>query len=299
MILFYGEGRLGNQIFQYQALNSIARPGETIVAVGLEELQQVFELHATRVVVIAGNLFIKRLFKFVINPLLLYPLSRGLRLVNYAEEPASGTGIRKGNSGELRLYRGVFASFTFVNGGYYQNPSLWKAIFPAAALRLNSTLKDAALQYLDNNVPPQRTPIFVHIRRGDYLNFSSYGLNDLALPETFYRNALDHAVQRLRGAWFVFVTDDPRWVAEKFADVEDKCIASFNARFDFSLMAMCRGGILSNSTYSLCAALMIGHPDLIIGPQYWFGFRINQWYPPRIEVAHKSMYYIPVLDTTV
>ena len=39
-IFFIGEGRLGNQIFQYAALCSIAPPGTKILAIGLEDLHR-------------------------------------------------------------------------------------------------------------------------------------------------------------------------------------------------------------------------------------------------------------------
>ncbi len=43
-ILFIGEGRLGNQIFQYAALSSIARPCARLTAIGLEDLEGLFDL---------------------------------------------------------------------------------------------------------------------------------------------------------------------------------------------------------------------------------------------------------------
>lgn len=76
MILFYGEGRLGNQIFQYQALNHIATRADKIFAVGLEHLENVFCLKGPRVVLVTRNQMLKRFFKFVVLPLVLRPLAK-------------------------------------------------------------------------------------------------------------------------------------------------------------------------------------------------------------------------------
>ena len=296
MIIFYGEGRLGNQIFQYQALNRIARPGETIVAIGLEDLQHSFDLQGAKLLVLNNSLLVKRIFKFIINPVLLFPLARLLRLFNFASEPVTGIPPHAGSSGDLVLRRGLLPFITFVHGGYYQNPSLWNSLFPTKSLKLRTSLQTQVRQYLAEHVPESAMPIFVHVRRGDYQGYSSYGLSDLMLPETFYRRAILSVKEQLPNAHFVFVTDDSRWVTESFADVKEKCVASYNARFDFALMTCCRGGILSNSTYSLCAALLMDNPVLVIAPQYWFGFRVHEWYPPNIQVQNDRVTYLPVMD---
>lgn len=294
MILFYGEGRLGNQIFQYQALSQIAENGEAIYAVGLEDIQQVLELTGPRLVVLTTNRLLKRFVKYVLNPALLRPLARTLRLINYVFEGSDDVSAHCGASGVLFSRPGLVRRVTFVDGGYYQNASFWSAAFPAPLLRVKAQVRASASQYLKSVCTGQRRPSFVHVRRGDYQSFSTHGLSDLSLPPRFYDDAIRELEKRIGKTHLVFVTDDPAWVGENFRHVRNKSIASFNAAMDFSIMTECGSGILSNSTFSLAAAFMLNQPDTVIAPLYWFGFRIERWIPASIRVEHEKFVYIPV-----
>lgn len=299
IILFYGEGRLGNQIFQYQALSALAGSGDTIVAIGLEDLQASLELQGPSVRVLLRSPWLKRFCKYVVLPWLLRPLCRTLRLMGYAFEQQSGDGAHRGAGGEMSVRPGLFSGIVFVDGGFYQNGALWSPAFPATTLRLDATLKQRARDYLAT-LPDSGSPhVFIHVRRGDYLSFAAYGADDLSLPETFYRGAIAELRRRMGNPHLVFVTDDTAWVSERFADVEPKSIASFDPALDFAIMTQCRAGILSNSTFSLAAALLLDHPEVVIGPQYWFGFRSGRWLPPRIRVDHPQMLYLPAIDAGV
>ena len=293
MILFYGEGRLGNQIFQYLALNQVARRDETIIAVGLEDIEATLDLRGPRINVLTRNGWIKRGIKYVLTPLLLRPLARYLRVIGYAYEPAT-EGPHAGLSGEYKQQRGLFKRVIFVDGGYYQNGELRPA-FPVAAVELRADLRAEARRFIQQQVPQGALPIFVHVRRGDYLHFASYGVSELNLPESFYRAGIAAVKQRTQTTHFLFVTDDPQWVTHTFSDIADKSIASFNPQLDFAIMAECQGAVLSNSTFSFAAALLLRDPAIVIGPQYWFGFRVNRWLPPRIRVDDSRIVNLPVL----
>jgi hypothetical protein len=132
------------------------------------------------------------------------------------------------------------------------------------------------------------------VRRTDYLSFASYGLDNLTLPESYYREAMREVAGRVRAPHFVFVTDDRRWVEATFHDVLHKSVASFEPGLDFALMAECPVGILSNSTFALSAALLMRSPQVVVGPRFWFGFRVGEWYPPRIRVDHPKVVYLGV-----
>jgi hypothetical protein len=294
MIFFYGEGRLGNQVFQYQALSQIARPGERLFAVGLEDLKRCLELSGPRLNVLTRSLLLKRIVKYVINPLLLRPLARTLRLFNYGFEKSVGAAQHRGAGGELTMRRGLIGSVTFVDGGYYQNSAFWPTLFPGHLFRLHESLRRAARSYLDSICSSGLRPAFVHVRRGDYLTHTDFGLTGLSLPAGFYHAAFKELASRTGPRHLIFVTDDPGWVRENFAAIPGKSIAAFDADMDFAVMAECAGGILSNSTFCLAAALMLNNPDTVIAPKYWLGFRAGAWYPPRLAYEHRSLTYIEV-----
>ena len=295
MIVFYGEGRLGNQVFQYQALSHVAKGGERVLAIGLEDLRRVFELLGPQVTVLTQSGLVKRLWKYLIIPLILRPMSRFLRLINYACEPMEGSPPGSGPSGVLSIRSGLLSRVTFVDGGHYQNASLWPAIWPAPLFRVRPELSAAASRYLNSISTDRCRPAFVHVRRGDYRHFVTYGLSDLSLPVRFYSDAIRELRKCIGDRHLVFVTDDPQWVDENFRDIGSKTVASFSAAMDFAIMTQCTSGILSNSTFSLAAAFMLGAPELLIAPRFWFGFRIQKWIPPRIEVQHGNMRYMSVI----
>jgi len=292
IIVFYGEGRLGNQLFQYQALSRLAGRAGRIFAVGLEDLASTVELLSTRVSILTRRPGLKRVVKYLLVPLLLRPLSRGLRLFSYATEKQSGNGSRRGADGEVFLRPGLISSIVFVEGGHYQNASLWGGQFPATSVRVLPALRAAAREILVTSGPAHLPRAFVHVRRGDYLSYSSYGLRDLSLPGSFYRAAIAALTDRLGALQLVFVTDDPGWVESEFADVPGKYLVSLNQSLDFAVMTECTAGVLSNSTYSLAAALLVDGPRLLIGPRYWFGFRIREWLPPKIRFDHPRLVYL-------
>ena len=294
MILFYGEGRLGNQIFQYQALSQLAKPGECIFSVGLEDLERCLELSGPKLRVLTRRGMLKRIMKYAVNPLLLRPLARTLRLLNYGHENRCGEAPNRGASGELALRAGLFRGITFVDGGFYQNSSFWTSVFPAPLFRIKPALRDAAKACLTSICGASRRPAFVHVRRGDYLTHTDYGLNDLSLPAGFYHAAAEELARRVGETHLVFVTDDPGWVEENFRGIVHKTIVSFDAAQDFALMTECACGILSNSTFSLAAALMLKNPDVVIAPRHWLGFRAGAWYPPKIRFQHSKLIYVSV-----
>jgi hypothetical protein len=295
MILFYGEGRLGNQIFQYQAMCRIARPAETVVAVGLESLPDGFEMRGPRLRVVTRSGALKRLVKYVLIPCVLRPAARLLRLMNYVYESSSNSSGTAEPAGEMIVRPGLFSRVTFVDGGFYQDPSLWSTVFPTNSLVLNCSLRQAALRYLRDACPPSQSTTFVHVRRGDYLSYTSYGLRDLALPNEFYRSAIAEIRRRVGETHLIFVTDDADWVKNSFSDLADKTIVSADPSMDFAIMAQCDNGIVSNSTFALAAALMMTRPGVVIAPEYWLGFRVSRWYPPRIRCEHDRLLYLSAM----
>jgi Glycosyl transferase family 11 len=296
MIFFYGEGRLGNQVFQYHALSTIAKHSECIVSVGLEDLERCFDLHGPRLFVLTRNRALKRVIKYVLNPLLLRPLSKTLRLWNYACETRCEEPPHEGASGVLSMRSGLLGNLTFVDGGHYQNSSFWRSLFPTSLLSLNADLRDAAKKYLDSTCGREDRLTFVHVRRGDYLTHTDYGLADLSLPADFYRAAIKELASRIGPTHLVFVTDDPKWVENNFGDIPGKTLVSFDAAMDFAIMTKCTSAILSNSTFSLAASLMLDNPDIVIAPRYWFGFRVSRWFPPQLQFVHDRMLYLSVLS---
>jgi hypothetical protein len=118
----------------------------------------------------------------------------------------------------------------------------------------------------------------------------------LTLPEEYYRRAIAELARRFDPLHLIFVTDDPAWVQRRFADLPGISVVSSSAGADLALMAECRAGILSNSTFALAAAIL-GQARLLIAPRYWLGFRAAAWLPPGVKIDDPRLLYIDVPST--
>jgi hypothetical protein len=292
-ILFVGEGGLGNQIFQYAALSSIAPLGAKLTAIGLEEIGELFELNGPELRVLRGAK-LKRFAIRVLVPYILRPLARWLRLFSYVHDPEVGDSHR-GSDGRVHWQRGLIPGLVFADGGYYQSSEFWREVFPPRWLSLRKVWRDRAAQLIAAQRVPATRPCFMHVRRGDYLGYTIYGISDLVLPAEFFHRALDELRARKSFDLLLVVTNDPAWARAEFAGVPEAVVISSDPRMDFALMAACEGGIISNSTFSLTAALFMTRPQLVIAPEYWFGFRVREWLPPRIRFEHPHIVYREVL----
>ena len=132
---------------------------------------------------------------------------------------------------------------------------------------------------------------FLHVRRGDYANFSGGMLS----PE-YYRQATE-TISRVAGrknSWFIF-TEDVNWALENLRFLENAEVVDFPSADrdveDMHLMSACRGGVIANSSfYWWGGALGKSQDRTIVCPKYWWGtpesdyldLRIPEWIP--IEV---------------
>jgi hypothetical protein len=107
--------------------------------------------------------------------------------------------------------------------------------------------------------------IFVHVRRGDYVNKPYHIMVDME----WYKKAFECYDKEDR---FVFFSDDIRWCKENFNFVKNKIFMEDNEDFiDLYLMARMDGGIMSASSFSWFGAYLIKNPTApIVCPIYWF-----------------------------
>ena len=103
---------------------------------------------------------------------------------------------------------------------------------------------------------------FVHVRRGDYVNLTGFH----GMPSIdYYRAAIDKT-----GASKVLVfSDDPAWCLDNFP--EHQVIVGTTKYEDLALMASCKHGVLSNSSFSWWGAWLGETPQSVyVAPKQWF-----------------------------
>jgi len=110
-------------------------------------------------------------------------------------------------------------------------------------------------------------PVSVHIRRGDYLKFSTVHTN---LAETEYYNKCFNLCGL--DSNFVFFSDDIEWCKKEFSFLKNSHFIEKDKDYnELILMSLFRINIIANSTFSWWAAWLNDNQDkIILCPQQWF-----------------------------
>jgi hypothetical protein len=293
--IFVGEGRLGNQIFQYVAMHKMGAAGK-ILAPGFGQLCAICEPLGPSVTMLLPK-SAEKIFRRIIAPVLVRPLFRWLKMGTYIRE-IPPTWNRNDASPDFEFIQKIegAAPFTYVDGGYFQNMSNLLTIDDFKCLKVRSEISEKAnlqLRLADSRCDWRDGYVAIHVRRGDYLTHSSHGVDDIVLNEEYYEKAIE-ALELTSYAMKcrVVVTDDREWCLSRQSIFGDAAIVSNTAAIDFAILASATVSILSNSTYSLAAA-MVDVPALkIIAPKYWFGRSRKEWLPRGIASGDPRFIYV-------
>lgn len=288
VVFLGGKGRLGNQVFQWLALDH-RFAGCDIWAPGWRSLTEVFEL--PRPVHLGfRNPWLDSLLRRKRGRRLMEFLFGRLRLGGHVHEPRDDWGDGNGQM----VYRAGMARVVYVNGGYYQN--LQSLLRPADFRRIQ--VRDSLLQRartaveraLEGRPWPQ---IVMHVRRSDYLHFKPHGLSDVVLPASYYLNAAAEARRGLDGVQSVLVvSDDADWCRTELAALGDFGVVNNSEAIDFSILTLFPVIVIANSTFSLAAACVGPQTRRVIAPAYWLGHGVARWAPSYIRSDDARFTYV-------
>jgi len=282
VIVFIGEGQLGNQIFQYAFIKSIIDKRSSIISINFKELSQVFgPLPDVKNI---NNHNIARVFRRFVAPTMellgkirvisLYKVNR--KIVNgYSVEDI---GIKK--------TRGILPVH-YISSCYVQSESFFdKSVINE--LKVNDCFVSDAKKFL-GQIPHDCTKVFVHIRRGDYIAFMVYGKKDVSLPASYYREQIESIKKDIENPFFVFLTDDPGFVECCFEDLNDKVISNNNMFVDFAIMLECDYGIMSNSSFCWWGGYFMHKRKKLYAPRYWLGWKSKEEYQIGCEPTFATL----------
>lgn len=124
--------------------------------------------------------------------------------------------------------------------------------------------------------------VSVHIRRGDYLNYSY--LQNIC-TEDYYQWAMDDFRKKYPGnAQFFIFTNDVPWAKEHFREADCHFVtgnSGADSFRDMQLMSLCRHNIIANSSFSWWGAWLNRNPEkIVIAPEKW----INSETEEQIDV---------------
>lgn len=164
---------------------------------------------------------------------------------------------------------------------YFQTPKYFENI--EDEIREDYKFKDEIIEPCLEVIKDLKDPIFIHVRRGDYVNQPE---NHPVCPVSYYKESLD--IFNADSPVLIF-SDDLDWCRENFtedrfliptenplynhlSETNDGNVRSFIPYYDLCMMSMCTGGIISNSSLSWWGAWLIANPSQpIVAPMPWFG----------------------------
>lgn len=282
--IHYPQGRLGNLLFQINAIQHLAKENNAKAIVLACDASDFFYWEKEVIIVPCSKVIRKYLTKiwmcfldFLCYIHFFGNIQPNMFMINdkYPDETK-----------DLSLTEGLFKSIIIVKGFFqYDNGQSIKVKF-------NNQLMKNIDRYLVNF--PTDKLVGVHMRFGDYNDWSIFGIKNTVLPISYYLKAFSLIENQVQPYYIVFSDDIAQ--AKEVMNQTGRQYKIFSAGClieDFAAMTMCSHFILSASSFSWWAAKLINNKSkILIAPMFWLGFRSNIWYP--VSIKTKSFTYINV-----
>jgi hypothetical protein len=286
MIIFLGNGRLGNQLFQYSYLiNEL--PNERAILVGFDEAAELCDL--SNFYVIPKKHFGKISYVAIRGVITLLGF---IRLISRIEEDVSGFEFK------ITKNYGLFFNIILIRNSFFQHKKFTQDLL--SDLKIKSQHLDAAKFLISQAFDAELTRklVFVHIRRGDYVEWPSTQF-PAVLPAKWIFNAMEYFKNKIESPIFLIYTDDRHYAQDVLSNRADIVLMdSINAIEDMATMSLCNFGILSASSFSWWAAnfarknLSQKTNHEFVAPNFWAGHASGKWFPPNF--CSQWLTYLPV-----
>lgn len=282
LLIFFAEGRLGNQLFQYMFLKTIQHRNEPILVNGFDDLKEVFEnsdyLYLSNKNKVFRNIW-KRLLKPIIKGLSKLNI---ISTINVRTDIIGNGYIRESDS--YTTTPGLFSSIRFVELGFFQSEAFFDPLL-ARNLRIkNKYLTQGALAL--KNIPKNAAKTFVHIRLSDYKDFKIND-RDTCLPLHYFLEQIVAISEKNNNSFFIFLSDEPEYAKKHFAHIQNSIITENNHYgVDFTIMTLCNNGILSPSSFGWWGSYLMKKRNFVFAPQYWLGFNSEIDFPTKPLAAY-------------
>ena len=270
MLIYFENGRLGNQFFAYSALRGLY-PNQRLVLFGFGTLKQAIESVDA---IIIENRKLPRLLEFGIKQFLV--VLAKLRIIGTIQES------RENSTYLVKKASGLIFNLHLLKPSYFQHQDVLEKINPS--LRLNEDIFRKASDWLEEKVvkSSDQNLVFVHIRRGDYLTWPSREY-PAVLEKQWYIRAMDRMRAKVKNPIFLLLTDDPYYAKDCFGVQSDILISENDQLVDLALMSLCQHGILSASSFAWWGAWFSekrsSDEGIYMAPKYWGGHRKKEWIP--------------------
>ena len=267
MILYFPQGQLGNQIFQYMFLKNIG-PGQRIYSSGFGQLIEVFYVDDVTNFRMNKNRFMRRVRKSIKAILGFLAAWRVIACIEVNSEILPGHYKREKT--DYRKTTGLFNRINYVRSGFFQSEEFFVKE-DARKLRIREVFRQQADQVVAK-CPGSAYLVFVHIRLGDYRKHKVLG-KSVQLPTDYYWKQINRFMDRKPNCFFIFMSDEPGVVQKEFESLANKMVSQ-GKHFgtDFALMTRCNGAILAPSSFGWWGAYLMENRDQVFAPRHWLGF---------------------------
>jgi len=284
MIIFFENGQLGNQLFQYCALRKF-KEGSLFV-IGMQSLKSMFIGIDISGVTRTSSLVEKIIVR--VGKDRIKKLSKTMRLIGSIEECRATVGS------EFKVTDGFLKNIYYCDSSFFQSENMIKSSVADKLYLKPELLSQASKIFM--HFPKERTAtFFIHVRRGDYEVWPNRS-SPAILPFNWYIEQMNLIRSKYKYPYFVVVSDDVHYADEMFGDCPDVFVSHNNPSVDFALMSICDGGgILSASTFSWWGAYFarrLNYDALFIAPLYWVGHKSGDWHPKGIKTSW--LHYVAV-----
>lgn len=272
---FFESGKLGNQLFQYCGLRHYF-PKHKLVFLGCEDLQR--HLDSVDAQLIPRNLLGRWLSFGLVRGIVFFLVA--LRFLGRITEEKDGEVFK------LALRRGLFWNTYVAQSVFFQHRDVVDQIHMVPILK--PSLIQGALDWLKKKEidPDSCSPVFVHIRRGDYVHWPSDEY-PAVLDLNWYERAMGLVQERIKKPVFILMSDDRFYLRDIFEESDGLVISNNSTGIDMALMSLCHSGILSASSFAWWGAVHArsnrNKDAVFLAPKYWGGHRAKKWYPTNFR----------------
>lgn len=281
MLLLFPQWQLWNQIFQYQFAKSIVKKWEKIITSHSPYFSIIDE---------SG----KQCFKFV-------PWRKIRKYVNFWYmkicEILSKLKIISHIVGNTKKTNNFIVQDKWykIKKWLLRNVSFIDWFFMTDDVHLHQNLK-IKKQYINegkrflSEIPSNLKKIFIHVRRGDFLQRNVLWENWWAvLPIDYYNSVIKYFKEKYNDVAYIFLSDDIGWCKQKFSTISNCFFSNHSVWTDLAIMTSCDGWWISASSFSYLWGYYCKWKLEKIGPKFFFGFKKSVWSPNWID-SNKFMW---------
>lgn len=275
MIITFASGQFGNQLFQYLFCKKIQTErgkNERIYLIGYHNLLTFFERKCFQNVK-----FIKRenkLHRIFLNRILrnfilkIFAQFKLISTCSIKKETVLDRYERETTNYEFKT--GLFKNILFFPTFYAQSEIFFNKV-DVNQLNPKQEVIEKAIRIIRND--QEKIKIFVHLRLGDYQNFTIYG-NSAILPISYFETCCNFLLEKYKdNILFYIISNEKNLEQYSFIkNLKNYKIIQNDFEVDFAIMTLCNGAIISASSFSWWGSYFMKNKIEIFAPKHWLGF---------------------------